>query len=207
MSRFLLDRPSFFNVLSHNDLQADEEISQPVPTMNDLAQKAIGGDSTAERELFQQLLERFRYLAKRRVGEENYEDLAQEACTTVFEKYKDEDFTVGFVAWAHGVLRMKIGNYLQKKRRTGERETELVDDIGAQQREIDTSLKRYLLDCLRELVQAGGYYARILNLAHQGYATDEICERVGITANNYYVTLSRGRSMLKDCLQTKGVSA
>jgi RNA polymerase sigma factor (sigma-70 family) len=175
--------------------------------MEELARKAVSGDPAAERELFEQLLERFRYLAKRRVGEEDCEDLAQEACTTVFEKYRHEEFTVGFLAWAHGVLRMKIGNYLQKKRRTGEREAELDEDVDAPSHEVDATLKRHLLDCLRELIQAGGYYARILNLAHQGYQTAEICRRVGITANNYYVTLSRGRSMLRDCLQGKGVSA
>lgn len=175
--------------------------------MEELARKAVSGDPAAERELFEQLLERFRYLAKRRIGEEDCEDLAQEACATVFEKYRQEQFTVGFLAWAHGVLRMKIGNYLQKKRRKGEREAELVEEVDTPSHRVDPTLKRHLLDCLHELIRAGGQYARILNLAHQGFATAEVCARVGITANNYYVTLSRGRSMLKDCLQRKGVSA
>lgn len=176
--------------------------------MDALAEKARAGDASAERQLFEKLHERFRYLAKRKVGEESCEDLAQEACATVFEKYRNETFTVGFLPWAHGVLRMKIGNYLQRKRRMAGREDELGEETdfraGAA---VDPDLKRFLLECLRELVRSARQYARILNLSYHGYGTEEICGRLGIKANHYYVALSRGRTRLQRCLQGKGVSA
>jgi len=176
--------------------------------MEALAKKAIGGDAAAERQLFEKLSERFRQLAKLRVGEEYCEDLAQEACATVFEKYRNETFTVGFPAWAHGVLRMKIGNYLQKKTRMSGRELEIDETVEkSRARDVDPDLKRFLAECLRELIRTGGHYARILNLVHQGYGTADICERLSITANSCYVSLSRGRSMLKHCLEGKGVRA
>lgn len=179
--------------------------------MEGLVEKARSGDKAAERQLFAKLLVRFRYLAKLKIGEDNSEDLAQEACLTVFEKYKEESFTVGFLPWAHGVLKMKIGNYLQKKTRLADRQQEIGEETDfidrASSASFDPDLKRFLLECLRKIIEAGGNYARILNLAHQGFGTAEICDRLGIRANNYYVALSRGRTMLKDCLESKGVRA
>jgi RNA polymerase sigma factor (sigma-70 family) len=174
--------------------------------MEALAEKARSGDAAAERELFGKLFDRFRYLAKLKIGEEHCEDLAQEACVTVFEKYRDESFTVGFLPWAHGVLKMKIGNYLQKKSRMSGREQELGEDMDfADSRTVDADLKRFLMECMKELVKVGGNYARILNFAYQGFSTTDICDRLGIRPNNYYVALSRGRTMLRECLEGKGI--
>jgi RNA polymerase sigma-70 factor, ECF subfamily len=176
--------------------------------MEELVKKARAGDSTAEKQLFEKLLVRFQYLAKLKIGENNSEDLAQEACITVFEKYKDESFTVGFLPWAHGVLKMKTGNYLQKKKRLADRQQEIGEDADFVDRDaVDPDLKRFLMECLSKLKKAGGNYARILNLSHQGFSTNDICDRLGIRANSYYVALSRGRVMLRDCLESKGVVA
>jgi DNA-directed RNA polymerase specialized sigma24 family protein len=51
-----------------------------------------------------------------------------------------------------------------------------------------------------------GRHARILVMKYQGYRTAEICERMSITPNNLYVTLSRARAMLKACLEKEGKS-
>ena len=174
--------------------------------MEDLAKKAISGDSAAEKQLFEKLLVRFQYLAKLKIGEEHSQDLAQDACMTVFEKYKTEQFTVSFEAWANGVLRMKAGNYLQKKRRMAGREEDLegFSDVGVAP--ADADLKRFLMECLRRLVDTGGQYAQVLKMAYEGHASGEICGALGITSSNYYVILSRGRSLLKGCLHEKGVA-
>jgi RNA polymerase sigma factor (sigma-70 family) len=176
--------------------------------MEDLVEKARAGDTAAESRLFAELSERFRTIAKLRIGEAHSEDLAQEACATVFEKYKTESFTIGFLPWAHGVLKMKIGNYLQKRNRWSERVQGIGDevDVGVST-DVDPDLKRFLMDCLKEITGAGGNYARILNLSYQGFATGDICERLRISANNFYVALSRGRSILRRCLEAKGVTA
>jgi RNA polymerase sigma factor (sigma-70 family) len=174
--------------------------------METLATKAIAGDAQAEKQLFEKLLVRFQYLAKLKVGEDNCYDLAQEACITVFEKYKQQTFTVSFTAWANGVLKMKIGNYLQRKDRQKTREAVINEEISPDPRvSTDPNLKRFVLDCLKALVKLGGNYARILNLSYHGFETAEICTKIGIKPNHYYVTLSRGRSQLKTCLEAKGV--
>ena len=84
--------------------------------MKQLLERALVGDKEAEKELFQYLFVRFKLFAKQKGrGVQDAEDIAQEACVTILEKYKSQSFTAGFEAWAYGVLRMKIGNFLQKK--------------------------------------------------------------------------------------------
>jgi RNA polymerase sigma factor (sigma-70 family) len=175
-------------------------------SVDNLIGRARQGDREAEAEIYQYLFERFASLAKRRVGsKEDAEDLAQEACVTVIEKYRTETYTKGFAAWAYGVLRNKIGNYLQLAR-VKKKHLPLYSTGGvAAQRsnvQIDTLLRRNLLQCLRQMAKSHLSYARILNLVHQGFTTGEICSRLGITPNQMYVTLSRGRSLMEGCLET-----
>jgi RNA polymerase sigma factor (sigma-70 family) len=174
--------------------------------MEELVQKAIDGDKKAEKEIFDYLFVRFKYLAKRTVGESDCEDLAQEACMTILEKYKNEEFTVSFTAWAYGVLKMKIGNYLQSGRRRFDKEAYPVNDIEVTASTQDPTLKKILIDCLRKISRSYIRYARALNLAYQGYDTEEACSKLDMNPNHYYVTLNRGRSLLKSCIEEGGIS-
>ncbi len=173
---------------------------------DELVNRAIGGDREAERRLFERLAVRFRYVAKRYAVGADAEDLVQDACTTIFEKFRTETFTRGFYPWSYGVLRMKIGNYLQHKKRRGDRQIALHEGIPDGSSSGDSSLRRLLLECLGQMVRSKPRYARILNLSHQGYTTDQICSRLKMNANQYYVALNRSRSRLRACLKTKGAA-
>ena len=174
--------------------------------MEELVQKAIKGDEKAEREIFDYLFVRFKYLAKRTVGESECEDLAQEACMTILEKYKNEEFTVSFTAWAYGVLKMKIGNYLQSGKRKHDKETQTTSDIELGAPAQNPALKRALIDCLKKISRSYIQYARALNMSYQGYDTETACSKLGMNPNHYYVTLNRGRSLLKSCIGEGGIS-
>ncbi len=175
--------------------------------VNDLLGPAINGDKSAEKQIYEFLFLRFTALAKRRIREkQDAEDLAQEACLTVIQKYKDETFTKGFEAWAYGILRMKIGNYLQKEKvreNTFAADFQTDRDSRLSSSEPDNDLRLTLVDCLKKVIN-GGYvrYARALNLIHKGFKVPEICQKLNVNANNFYVILKRGRSMLKVCLET-----
>lgn len=172
-----------------------------------LIEEARNGNQESEEKLFKELLVRFKYIAKRRIGQEECEDLAQEACMTILQKYKTETFTKGFMQWGHGVLKMKIGNYLQAKKRPSGQSEEFQDDYALHSAMSNNpDLKRFLSNCLSDLVKSFGQYARAVNLTFQGYNSKEISGRLGITVNNYYVVLSRGRSLLKVCLEEKGMT-
>lgn len=174
--------------------------------MNHLLARAREGDKSAEKQLLEYLFVRFRLFAKHRVREdEEAEDIAQEACITVSEKYKTETFTEGFQAWAYGVLKMKIGNHLQSAAAKRDRiisQSAINGAGGMSSLSSDPDLRRRLFDCLRKILRVNRRYARVLNLVYQGYKTDEICQKLKLSRNNFYVILNRGRSMLRTCLKT-----
>jgi len=178
-------------------------------TMEQLVAKAVAGDKAAENEVFQRLRVRFVQFAKRKMqNTDAAEDLAQEACMTILQKYSNEKFTVGFQAWAYGVLKKKIGNYLQERavrQRTMRSANGTQLSVEAQAcwgREEDPHTLMRLRDCMRKLIRARPRYSRVLNLIHQGYKTDEVCRRMDIKASNCYKILSRGRDLLELCLET-----
>ncbi len=161
------------------------------------------GDKAAENRFFEYLHSRFTLIATRRVGVDHAEDIAQEACITVLQKYKTGVPEDRFEAWAYQILRNKIGNFLQGRdvRRNVASGLERIEDVGAKGSEvIDPALRIRLLDCLRLISRAVPRYARVLNLVHQGYNTIEICARISVKPNHLYVILNRSRKMLSDCL-------
>ena len=175
--------------------------------MDQLVARAKTGDRTAEEELFGQLLVRFERFAARRVGDESAVEVAQQACVTVLQKYRTQELDGEFGAWAYGVLRMVLKRYRSAEYRHQERETVLPDGVDLPARsETDPLLRSHLLDCMRWLVNTHARYARILNLHRQGYDTAEVCQRVGLNRDQYYVYLGRSRGMLRDCLVRKGVA-
>jgi DNA-directed RNA polymerase specialized sigma24 family protein len=100
---------------------------------------------------------------------------------------------------------MKIGNYLKsqrvhKRRFSGGYSAQVEQAISAPGSDHD--LRRRLVECFKQLVRVNRRFARVLNLSHQGYLADEICGRMRITLSNLYSIMSRGRSLLKQCLES-----
>jgi RNA polymerase sigma-70 factor (ECF subfamily) len=174
--------------------------------MKRLVEQAKAGDESAEKQIFANLRETFVAIAKRRIEDsEVAEDIAQEACITILQKYKSESFTVSFQAWAYGVLRMKIGNYYQKyqvKHKPARLDSDFGKVAGPTVEPINHELKLTLIDCMRKISRVYRNYARVLNLVYQGFGADEICRKLSIKPGNMRVILSRGRSVLKTCLRT-----
>lgn len=114
-----------------------------------------------------------------------------------------ETFKVGFEPWAWGVLRIKIKNYFHQLSIQAGRETDKsqIEETSAAT-DIDPELERNLIECLKKIAGKTRRFARILNLFYQGYKTNEVCEKLSINRNSCHVTLHRGRSMLKKCLET-----
>jgi len=174
-------------------------------SLNDLCARAREGDPAAENAIFERLSVSFRALARRYVGAEAGDDVAQEACATVLAKYRTEKYEKSFAAWCHGVIRMTIRRYIHRQRQQSERETELVfEPAAANTGPADSGLTEVLEKCLQEILAHSRTYARVLNLNFHGFKTQEVCGRLSITANHYYVSLNRGREMLKKCLKKRG---
>jgi RNA polymerase sigma factor (sigma-70 family) len=173
-------------------------------TLSELYLKAAGGNRAAESELIEILRVRFMILAKLRVGGTDAEDLVQEACMTVIQKYKSIPDYNQFLPWAHTVLRNKIGNYITGSRR---RKRIFVDSAKGETvgREANASsiilLETKIVECLKKIGYINKRYPRILNLVHLGYNADEISRRLNLNKKHLYVLLNRGRSLLADCLE------
>ncbi len=166
--------------------------------MNELRLRALNGDLVAENELFSLLRVRFVLLAKRRVGERDAEDIAQDACVTIAEKFRSLSPDTNFAAWAFQVLRNKIGNRLQLRGRRDETDVEQCPDLAGPSSSAE--LEQSVMECLRRVYQVNPSYARAINLVHLGYSVEDICRLLKVTRGNLYVLLSRGRTQLRKCL-------
>jgi RNA polymerase sigma factor (sigma-70 family) len=173
--------------------------------LNDLYKNAETGDKGAEDKLFRYLSERFEQFANRRIwNEENAKEIAQEALMLIAVEYKSISFEISFQAWAYKVLDNKILNYIKKKRQRGDKVVTVADmsEIGSAEIEVDSDLRAQLLDCLKKVGKVNRRHARIIDLHYLGYKTKEICERLKLSSNGFYIILHRARKMLEKCLET-----
>lgn len=177
---------------------------------NALFQKAREGDDGAEAELYRLLFDRFVIITKHRIREatlQECEDIAQDACKTLIEKYREREPETGFTSWAYTILRNKIGNAYQHRRAASQLQyTDDFDAVARTEEPADPLLVAAIRECFQRLASENRRYARVLNLAHQSYTTQEICERLGLTPSNCFSMLSRARKRLLDCLKHKGVA-
>ncbi len=191
-----------------SDQRANSGGKSILSNMEHLLQRARDGDKTAEKEIFQYLHVRFSLFATRRIRDKvAAEDVVQDSCKTILEKYKAKTFTVGFEEWAWGVLQINIKNYFRRtsvenKRIASERSANDFQDIRA--KDVDPDLELSIMNCLEKIAAENGRFVQILGLVYQGYKTSEICQIMGITSSNCHVLLHRGRMMLRRCLSRKG---
>lgn len=166
---------------------------------DDLLSLVQQGDGRDREKVFQQLRVRFVFLAKRRLGATDAEDVAHDACMTVLEKCRQLPAGTNFSAWALQVLRNKIGNRMQHQARVTEMsyEDSVMSGADPGSRELITRLPK----CLKVLSRVNKRYIRALNLSQLGFSASEIAVKLEISKENLYVILNRGRQQLKKCLK------
>jgi len=176
-------------------------------SINALYEHSRSGDKTAEKLLFENLAVSFSVFVRHRTqSPDDVHEVVQEALTTIAAKYRDIEFETSFSAWAYKILEHKLLHYYRAE---GQRRARFVTTANqrndAAYADIDPTLRRRLLDCLKMVSQTRLRHARVLTLHFQGYSIKEICHRLGVTTNNLYVMLSRARTMLKTCLEKGGI--
>ncbi len=164
------------------------------------------GDEESEQELFKNLTARFLLFARRKVREESdAREIVQEAVMAIAKEYRSTEFTSGFVPWAYKVFENRLLTFYRNRQRQARNlekiSAEAIRSESAVYR-IEPELKIRLSDCLKKIIAVNPRYARILNLHHQGFDTDEIRGRMDLTSTNLYSILSRARSLLEHCLKT-----
>lgn len=176
--------------------------------INNFYKNAITGKKTDEERLFDSLSVIFRLIVYQKVhNKDDANEIIQDTLLMIAKNYRKMEFRVSFSAWAYKILNNEIARYYRNKTRRGSQSTD--DDCLESDPEIswnpDPMLEPRLLECLKKICRANPKYARILNLKFHGYDTEDICGKLKITANNLYVIVTRGRSMLKHCLETQRV--
>ena len=171
---------------------------------SELYKRFRGGDQSAREQLCEQLYVSFRILARHRIADWNdAEEVVQAAMVKVVDKLDQLADAERFSGWAHAILKNETMDYYRATHKRRDREVNL-EDAGRHPGggQADGDLKARLKECLKKLNAVFGKHARILNLRYQGYDTGEICRRMSVTPNNFYVILNRARTMLKHCLES-----
>lgn len=171
--------------------------------INYLYDKTLNKDSKAINELFDYLCVSFRlFLQSRNLDRHDIEEIIQSVMLTISSKFDSLTSAQNFSGWAYGVLRNKLFDYYKteyrkQKRYVGEDSVGEKVPISAS----DPLLLMQLKKCLTRLSKKNPRYMRILNLFYLGLTKDEICDKLKITSNYFYVILLRARTMLKECLE------
>ena len=164
--------------------------------------RAKEGDREAEDRPFAYLVDKFLTITCYRVRDtELAKDIALEACHTIIKKYKSENIKTSFEAWAHGILnihiRHRLSSEMKQKARMTRHEFQLNKEINV---DASQDFKVRLRQCFKRLIEKNIRYARVVNLAYQGFRSNEICKKLSISRTNYYALLSRARESLWNCL-------
>jgi RNA polymerase sigma-70 factor (ECF subfamily) len=170
--------------------------------LDQLLRAARDGDKAAEQSLFRTLSVRFRLIAYRILRDQQAaDDVAQESALDVLRAYRSLEVKESFAAWARVVVRNRALTYLETRKRQESLAATLAaartEQSGGQGSRV---LQKRILECLLKISRTDRRYGRIINLRHQGYTIEQICQKLSITANNAYVILHRARRALRACL-------
>ncbi len=129
----------------------------------------------------EKLREIFTALAKRRIRNgDDAEEIVQDALLTIVEKHADQAFEKGFMQWAYGVLRNKIGNYYQKRDRRAQHSRGVEDvDLRVRPDDSPSPLEQLRESELRSRIQTawsrlGEHCRKLLWMLYRGYPREEI---------------------------------
>lgn len=161
-----------------------------VPKINELYVLAQSGNRDDLNRLCEALSARFRMFMRHKVGnDEDVEDIVQDAIMTIINELHNVKIKTSFSAWAYKVLEYRFLTYLQKKGRRSAREDILsesaMDNIG-DGKTFDPELRRKITGCMQKLVDTNLRGARIINLYHQGFTTDELVKENYDSAAIYF---------------------
>lgn len=139
----------------------------------------------------------------------NAEDIFQDVCVTVCEKYGDFQEGTNFKAWAMQITRYKILSHYQAtsgKRQmlelTPELAEKLADDtVQVDEEEVFIEERQALRKCLEKV--KGQNRVLVLKRYGEGLSCKVIAASINWTVEAVYVALSRLRSSLEQCIKSK----
>jgi RNA polymerase sigma-70 factor (ECF subfamily) len=132
------------------------------------------------------------------------QDIVQDTCQTLWEKFDEYDPAQPFCPWAFGIARFKVLQHFERSQRcrTGfdaYAVTRLTDLWGQRPAERSQARLEALRSCLTKLDQQ---QRTLLQQCYDGGATvREVAEKLGRSAPSLHNTLNRIRTALLKCIE------
>lgn len=171
-------------------------------TVPDLVRRVLAGDPNAERELYDQHVDRVYRLAYRLTGEDDQAaDCTQETFIRVFDRLATFRGEAALATWITSIAFSVIYNGLRRVKRTSGRELDLetaanrpTEGPRAAEPDLKTELNRAISGL------PDGYRTVFVMHDVEGYTHEEIATSLGIQAGTSKAQLSRARAKLRQLL-------
>lgn len=150
------------------------------------------------------------------VSRDRAEDVVQEVLLVFLRRAGDYDGRARVSTWLHGVLVRKLWEERREavrsaadddidqvvERRFDSDGTWVRPPRGPEQALARGELRRELGACLDDLPERQRVAFALREV--EGFTTEEVCNILGVSANNLGVLLFRARNRLRECLEAKG---
>jgi len=170
-------------------------------TGSDLVARVLAGDPAAERELYDQHVDRVFRLAFRLTGSEDLaSDCTQETFIRAFGKLETFRGEAALSTWITSIAYSVVYTAMRKHRRSWESDVSLdaAESVVSEVREADPDLKTSLAREIDRLPD--GYRTVFVMHDVEGYTHDEIATALGIREGTSKAQLSRARAKLRKAL-------
>lgn len=133
------------------------------------------------------------------------EDLYQETCMVLWEKFDDYREGTSFFSWAMATARFKMLNFVRTRKRRSQFTNELQMRLDEAFNELDTSTLQFRLEALQDC--KGQLREEDRGLLDACYGSQlsfrETAEQLGRPPKRVYKSLDRIRALLMKCIETR----
>ena len=169
-------------------------------TTTDLVARVLAGDERAERELYDQHVDRVYRLSFRMIGDSDLAaDCTQETFIRVFSRLSTFRGEAALSTWITSIAFSVVYNGLRKVKRSRDTETDLDYAMEAPTARVaEPDLKSSLTRAIAALPE--GYRTVFVMHDVEGYTHEEIAAALGIQEGTSKAQLSRARAKLRKSL-------
>lgn len=147
----------------------------------------------------------FRYVVLLAPQRADADELYQQACLTMWEKWSEGIVPDHFGAWARAIIRNHWRNFLrQRKRSPGLLTDELLESIEARSQLTDRFSKEKMFAMERCIDALPAEYQTVINAYYQhGVTVEKVARRLDRPVQGLYKLLQRIRKRIMECVQLR----
>jgi RNA polymerase sigma-70 factor (ECF subfamily) len=177
------------------------EATRHAVSESDLIARAVAGETTAQRELYDAHVDRVYRLAFRMAGDDELaRDFTQETFIRAFDRLAGFRRESAFSTWLYAIAMSVTLNGLRSVRRLRAREVTLdaAESLGTGRPPVDPDLRERLHRAIDDLPR--GYRTVFVMHDVEGFTHEEIGEVLGIQVGTSKAQLFRARAKLREAL-------